>query len=481
MTDIKNKALKSALRTKDKEYMHTDLPLSNNENKKMAKIAGQESAMTHYRFGPFITFNISFKKYRIDNGVPIIKTKKRVISLANHHDSFIYRYYGSLLTDYYDKYVSIAGISECAAAYRRNQGKSNITTAKDVFDFIFDTGDTWVFKGDFSSFFDNLDHGYLKRMVKNVLGESRLPIDWYRVINSITKYRLIPKDELIDALKLHRKYVTYRNTYGMAYFKNRKELGQYIKTNKIPISSANKVGIPQGTAISAVLANVYMIKFDEYVQNNMNNLNGMYRRYSDDFIICIPKASMTKAQIELFVDKIIDKSKNSLHLKIEKSKTKIYDYSKNDKNLFMLIGDEKKVSILSYLGFTFDGRVVAIRPKSIYKFIYKSKRNVKSLKNAESVWNSLDGKMDIHNNHSSLATVVRKDFNNKHRFTVKKRIIRGYLSIPQKVNPRMSMLSYADSVQRIMSIGGKYKVVARHQVTKQIRYNQKEVFKKRIR
>ncbi|QHT59337.1 hypothetical protein GXP70_04700 [Paenibacillus lycopersici] len=47
-------------------------------------------------------------------------------------------------------------------------------------------------------------------------------------------------------------------------------------------------GIPQGTAISEVLANVYAIEFDEVINTYVTGLGGIYRRYSDDIIVVIP-------------------------------------------------------------------------------------------------------------------------------------------------------------------------------------------------
>lgn len=479
MSYIQLKALEKS-NIRGKNYIHTDIPLSDKELIKMRNIVQDKSKMVKYRFGPFITFNIAFKKYQISNGVPKIKLKKRVISLANHHDSYIYRYYANLLNYYYNDYVKLKGFSNCSAAYRYRQGKSNITTAKEVFDFIVDNGDMWIFKGDFSSFFDNLNHSYLKNMVKKVLRQDYLEEDWYRVITSITKYRKIFKSDLLEAIGKKRKNFVYNFEDGKSYFKNRRELNEFIKSGNLKISKKNNVGIPQGTAISAVLANVYMIDFDEYIQNIMSDLNGLYRRYSDDFIICIPKSVMHIKNLKSLVNTIIDRSNKLLHLKIEKSKTKTFSFSKNTQAI-SLIDDIEKNSVLSYLGFTFDGGTVAIRPKSIYKFIYKSKRNINNLSQAESIWRRLSKNQTIEGCHSPLFSIVSKEYLNKHKFIIRRNIVKRYLSIPLNVTSRISMLSYAEAAQKIMEKENKYKVVIRHQVVKQIRYNQKRIAENRQR
>ncbi len=45
------------------------------------------------------------------------------------------------------------------------------------------------------------------------------------------------------------------------------------------------VGIPQGVAVSAILANAYMLEFDKKNEDYVDKFNGLYSRYSDDIII----------------------------------------------------------------------------------------------------------------------------------------------------------------------------------------------------
>lgn len=50
------------------------------------------------------------------------------------------------------------------------------------------------------------------------------------------------------------------------------------------------IGIPQGSLISAILSNVYMIDFDQELAETIFGFKGFYRRYSDDFIVVIPNS-----------------------------------------------------------------------------------------------------------------------------------------------------------------------------------------------
>ena len=53
----------------------------------------------------------------------------------------------------------------------------------------------------------------------------------------------------------------------------------------LPLKKDKKdYGIPQGFPISGVFANVYLIEFDQMLQQICRRVGGFYRGYSDDFI-----------------------------------------------------------------------------------------------------------------------------------------------------------------------------------------------------
>ena len=63
---------------------------------------------------------------------------------------------------------------------------------------------------------------------------------------------------------------------------------QFQKYKKDIKKNESGIGIPQGSPISAVLSNVYMIEFDEQVKEYVSLNGGIYMRYSDDFLIVLP-------------------------------------------------------------------------------------------------------------------------------------------------------------------------------------------------
>jgi hypothetical protein len=111
-------------------------------------------------------------------------------------------------------------------------------------------------------------------------------------------------------------------------------------------------GIPQGTAISAVLASVYAADLDEVLNDYANSLGGIYRRCSDDIIFVIPlkKEEEKLAHIhEKFIKQIVGDNKVVMG---EGKTSSLYfvDQKIYEDNLF------EKVSKLDYLGFSYDGK-----------------------------------------------------------------------------------------------------------------------------
>lgn len=262
--------------------------------------------ITKHSFFPFITYNQTFYKVSKKNGKVTVTDKIRPICYSAHIDRCIYQYYGYLLNEKYNDYVDKQKLSDCVVAYRTNLHKNNIHFAKQAFDFI-KQGDCNIIVGDFKGFFDNLDHKYLKKMLCKVLEEDSLPQDWYAVYKNITKYSTW---DLIEILKLNglitdedikNKELAHENALEGKTLKARnldkyfdekikelngfniknkqesskklaltkKQFKQYKKNYVLP--NKNSYGIPQGSSISAVLSNVYMLDFDRKYMNLYEN------------------------------------------------------------------------------------------------------------------------------------------------------------------------------------------------------------------
>jgi hypothetical protein len=140
--------------------------------------------------------------------------------------------------------------------------------------------------------------------------------------------------------------------------------------------SGKLIGIPQGLPISALLANIYMLSFDEAIIKHLPNC--FYRRYSDDIIIVCEKIEKDIVNI------VIQKEINKLELKISEEKTEITNFKIQNKRLesFKVEGSIIKKNIpLSYLGFDFYGYKTLIKSNNIAKFYRNMKQMVKRKNN----------------------------------------------------------------------------------------------------
>jgi hypothetical protein len=308
-------------------------------------------------FYPFIHFNLTQWKY--DKNINDTKIKTRDINYSAHIDRYIYEYYNDLLNKKYNEYALGHRLNQCVVAYRNNINKNNITIAKDIFDFIKSGKEYYILVADFTKYFDKIDHKYLKSTLCEVLGYEKLPNDWYKVFRSVTKFSFIDLNNIAEYKGKTLKEI--RKTKKLVDVKQLHELKKYLNVNK------NGFGIPQGSSISATLANVNLIHYDTVINDYVTSKNGIYRRYCDDSIIVIPITY--KGDFSVLYDKM-NKSIPGLEVNDEKKKEFIY----RNNNIYDMNHNN---SALKYLGFEYDGKNIKIREKTITNFFLKAYRSIK--------------------------------------------------------------------------------------------------------
>lgn len=346
---------------KTKGYVHFDKRVNLNTFK--SYIYNPDKVKKH-SFYPFIHNTIILNKYSGGE----VKKKERKIMYSSHKDRLIYSYYSFLLNSRYNEILEEYEIQNTVVAYRDNLNKCNIDFAKEAFDFIKKTDQCTVIVGDFTNFFDNLDHAHLKKMLCKTLKEEKLPEDWFNIFKNITRYSYCKFEDILAVKKINKKISKKERDKlnSEPYLFSAKEFRELKKNNlKINVNKDNK-GIPQGSSISAVLSNVYMLDYDKKLYEYTKNFNGLYLRYSDDFIIIIPHNEENNNYKENILSIISDF--NSIEL--QSSKTEVFEFK--DKSF-------KDNKVLDYLGFSFDGRQVGLRDKTISKYYYRMYRKIKEI------------------------------------------------------------------------------------------------------
>lgn len=412
---------------KFKKYPHIGAPLTSRKDKSWLKsyIINPENIANH-KFVPLLHRTLSQRKYRPLEDAPknesgkrqrtIRDKKERHIYFPSHLDSIIYGYYSYHLTKAYEEYLADKPYGSVAVAYRkipigngRSGNKSNIEFAFEAFDFIEKNKHRKlsIIIADVTSFFDNLDHRILHAKWKCVLRKDSLPDDHYTIYKNLVDNKYVNENELFkrfqhkliierfkpnDTTQKELKRKKVNKIYNLRlenvvafcdkdeFFEEATDLIRvdkpYKKTIRESRKKTKKKGIPQGTPISATLANIYMLNFDErvYAETISPSKNAYYQRYSDDLIIiCDQKdedffAALIKREIEV-----------EANLEIQTKKTNIYRYELNEDSKFkggiVKKGVTNSNKQLEYLGFIYDGSKVRIKSAGFSKFYRTMKRS----------------------------------------------------------------------------------------------------------
>ena len=358
-----------------KPYAHFDLRVSLSMPSIRKYVMDRTKIVTH-SFYPFIHFEKKNSRYGKKG-----PKKPRELYYCSHLDRCVYQRYAFLLNCQYNILACENNIDDVAIAYRDSLGKNNIDFAKDAFDAIRSFPQCFIFVGDFTNFFDNLEHQYLKKMMCEVLGVERLPQDYFSVFKNITRFSSWDWKDIVKAAGENiaergvRKKINSKETVltKEQFQKNKKDIKKNI----------SGVGVPQGSPISAVLSNIYMIKFDKDIKRYVICKGGIYMRYSDDFIIVLPyERDAEIADFTSYIFSYVESMKGLIDL--QKEKTSCYTY----KDEVIYEGDQP--SSINYLGFLFDGKSIRIRPRAITKYYYRMRRKANTI--GRSNWTSSKGR-----------------------------------------------------------------------------------------
>lgn len=418
---------------KIKRYPHIGLPLKPKDRYIwIENYVANPNTVSKHSFLPFIHKTSSVRKFRKEynekDGTVIRKDGKakrkaghkvRKLYYASHLDSMIYSYYAMEISDKYEKIIQSKEyyLHEVVNAYRSikvnpqskdSQCKCNIDFANDVFNLIrqYDCNEFNVLTYDVSNFFDTINHKKLLKSWCTILNESRLPRDHFNVYKNITRYSYVHINDIFNEFKsqiytgvynqegeysnVKRKKVSkikyLRNQNAIAFCDTKQFLSvkrkllrstKYFK-NEIGDKKIRNFGIPQGSPISSILANIYLLEFDCNLNKFVSSIGGFYRRYSDDIVIVCP--TKESESINVFLEQEIQ----ICELEINSSKTQKFQFVRDKE--FLQCGQVYGDSInwnknLTYLGFEFNGKTTLLKSGSLSRFYRKMKKYIRRSKN----------------------------------------------------------------------------------------------------
>lgn len=368
-----------------KHYPHFDAPLRLSE---IRALVNDSERVAQNAFFPLIQYEKKWQPFRTPkpkDGAkkPKPERKRRKIRYAARRDAYIFSRYRKILSPLYELKLKALQIDDVPLAYRKvpsegGAGKCNIDFAKDVFDFISSKVNSFVITLDISQFFELLDHERIENLWRDLLQTDTLPNDHAAVFRALTRYHWVDRTEAYRRLGYFGKKLTPKGEMIEGYLRpwneiptqlcNPKEFHEKIAgggaQDNIIKTNAVSHGIPQGTPISDLIANIYLMDFDTLIKGIALNNNGRAFRYSDDILLVIEAGGTTEAKeieeeirasVGLFGDKLL----------IKENKSSIHRFYRNNGDLTFEWIKGAGLNGLEYLGFRFDGKRVFLRDSTL--------------------------------------------------------------------------------------------------------------------
>lgn len=343
--------------SKERNYIHFDLPLS--ESRRTGISFSDEQILRH-AFWPLLGFSsIERRAKKNKQGNLVFEDKERPIKFGSHYDAALLEWYTRKLSTQYEIFLSDKKFATAILAYRSGCG-DNIDHAKSIFDEIRSRKNCIAIAVDIKGFFDHISHHDLKMCLIDITGQDSLDAPSFRIFKRMTNYEWVESDSL--RARLGEKYGRKGRICTSHQFRQfvRGEMPSLVNVNPYPF------GIPQGTPLSGLYANISMVKFDEEISEQLKEFDGTYRRYSDDIAILIPDNYAAKEVLDIVNHKL-----GLLGLWLSEKKTEIRHFTTVDETL-------KADKAFQYLGFTFDGQKIRIRQSSLNRYYSKMHLGIRS-------------------------------------------------------------------------------------------------------
>lgn len=393
---------------KPRTYLHFDLPLT---AKRAAVVAADAAKVSTHAFYPFLAFTMETVKISKDEHGKVQKRKKqREIKIAAHQDAAIYAYYAHILSDHYEAELQREGLGECVRAFRKvENGGTNIEFAAEVFNFTDRHRPCIALAFDIEGFFDHLDHEHLKQAWKRTLGVDRLPSDHFNVFSSVTRYCWVSRDAAFKALGISKhnpkamtvttsgKMTKRRRMCSAPEFRSKIRAAGLLEANPTPGK-----GIPQGSPVSALLSNIYLLEFDRTIDAEVRAIGGMYRRYCDDIMVIVPPEHEQRLR-------------RLVHHEIQRTRLTINN-QKTDRAAFPTDSGHAADSAIQYLGFTYNGQTKLLRLSSLNRYYGKMRNGVVLAKQTQRKHNRIEAATN-----QPLSALQRRKLYLQYSYLIKRR------------------------------------------------------------
>ena len=404
------------------------------------RLASNPAMVVQHDFLPLMFFTKRERRYRREAGKkkPVASTKERGLAYPSNRDGYVFAYYAELLGSVYEVELALRGLGDCVIGYRK--GSSNIDRALEAFCEIQARGNCAAVCLDIKGFFDNISHEVLKACWSYLLGGGQLPDDHYKVFRALTKYATMDRADLLMRLGLSPKMRDADLQRPLCSIDEYRRLrSDSAAPSKLVSTHRVNYGIPQGTPLSAMAANISMLEFDTAVKAAVDVCGGSYRRYSDDILIlCAPEHI---AVLEGEVNRALKLHGKTLWL--NEKKREEARFSKPGPAL-LPCPVTGRVKPLQYLGFTFDGRRALIRSGTLARYYRRMRNGVRVAK-----WRSRLAKSGEIKGRKVLH---RREVLARHSHLGPRSFVSGYAKLAGKIMGGVGEVSIRRQLSRHMDI-----------------------------
>ena len=297
--------------------------------------------------------------------------KYRALCQFNPDDNLILCLFARYLRDVFD-----GGFSPSSYAFRGSNSQGQMPTHHTAFNSIYEikhnapNRDFYVAECDISGFFDTVDHGKALAAFRRAAARENLHMRANAIFESYLACYSFTQNVLAEAGP------RLRRQHPQGYFPW--PIDALRKHHRDP--NSRRIGVPQGGAVSGVIANLILDAADKAVEATGTNFH--YYRYCDDMILISPVKKDCKRAFRAYLKKL-DELKLPYH---KPQKTIIYGrqhWENKSKAPYRWSGREwfGCVPWIQFVGYQirYDG-LVRIRRESIAKQAQKLVKTVGKLK-----------------------------------------------------------------------------------------------------